>query len=361
VKNEGADVVSSQLTDYYQTLGVTRTASQKELKAAFRKLARKYHPDANKSDPSAEDQFKKVNEAYEVLSDEKDRKLYDRYGDEWRAYRDAGFTGDEPKSQSRPGNQPPFHSSYQSGPAGGVDDDALGSIFESMFSRTGGFSSGGATSTGFRRRPVKGADLEQPIDVAFDEAFRGTQRRFDIQSPEICPTCHGDGMVRGAICPRCNGSGTVSRSRTIEVTIPPGVTSGQRIRVKGQGGASTSGGPAGDVFLIVNVLPDARFERDGSNLKINIEVPLADAILGGEVRVPTPTGRVALTIPPETQNGRVFRLRNQGMPKVKSQGERGDLLATVTVVLPQQLTDDERDLFHRLRDLRSGSNKDPQV
>ena len=345
-------MASSQLKDHYQTLGVSRNANQKELQAAFRKLARKYHPDANKDDPSAEEQFKNINEAYEVLSDEKDRKLYDRYGDEWRAYRDAGFTGDEPRAQSRPGSQPPFYRTYQSGSAGSADrgDDAMfGSIFDSMFSR----SAGGA-ETNFRRRPAKGADLEQPIDVSFDEAFRGTERRFDIQSPETCPTCHGEGLVRGAICPRCDGSGSIMRARTIEVTIPAGVTSGQRIRVKGQGGPSSTGGPPGDVFLIVNVLPDPRFERIGANLRVNIEVPLVDAVLGGEVRVPTPTGRVALTIPPETQNGRVFRLRNQGMPKVKSKGERGDLLATVQVVLPESLSDEERELFRRLRDLQTG-------
>ena len=361
MKNEGADTVSSQLTDYYQTLGVSRTASQKELKAAFRKLARKYHPDTNKSDPAAEDQFKRVNEAYEVLSDEKDRKLYDRYGDEWRAYRDAGFTGNESRSQSRPGSEASFHRSYQRSATASQDDDAFGSIFESMFSRPGGGFTGGATTTGFRRRPAKGADLEQPIDVTFDEAFRGTERRFDIQSPEICPTCHGDGMVRGAICPRCDGSGTITRARTIEVSIPAGVTSGQRIRVKGQGGPSTSGGPAGDVFLIVKVLPDPRFVREGSNLKVDIEVPLDDAILGGEAHVPTPTGRVALTIPPETQNGRVFRLRSQGMPKMKPKGERGDLLATVHVVLPQNLDEEQRELFRQLREIRSESSKDAQV
>ena len=343
-------MASSQVKDHYQTLGVARTANQKDLKAAFRKLARQYHPDANKDDPSAEEQFKRVNEAYEVLSDEKDRKLYDRYGDEWRSYRDAGFTGDEPKSQSRSRGAPPFRGGYRTTTGSTQDDDTFNSIFESMFTRSSGYSSG-ASPTGFRSRPTRGADLEQAIDVTFDEAFTGTQRRFDIQSPEMCQTCHGDGLVRGTICPRCDGAGTVTRSRTIEVSIPAGVTGGQRIRVKGQGGQSTTGGPAGDVFLIVNVLPDKRFERNGANLKISIDVPLLDAVLGGETHVPTPTGRVALTIPPETQNGRVFRLRGLGMPKVKNPGERGDLLASVNVILPQQLTDQERSLFRQIRDI----------
>ncbi len=350
MKNDGATMASSQLKDHYQTLGVSRTATEKELKAAFRKLARKYHPDTNKDNPEAEEQFKQINEAYEVLSDEQDRKLYDRYGDEWRAYRDAGFTGDEPRSQGQTAGQPPFYRSYSyEGGAEQPDEGMFGSIFENLFSR-----GGRPSTTEYSRRPAKGTDLEQSIDVTFDEAFRGTQRRFDIQSPEVCPTCHGSGVVRGAICPTCDGTGTVSRARTIEVSIPAGVTSGQRIRVKGQGSPSASGGPAGDVFLIVNVLPDSRFERDGTNLRTTIDVPLLDAVLGGEAHVPTPSGRVALTIPAETQNGRVFRLRGQGMPKLKTKGERGDLLATVRVILPQHLSEQELALFQQLRDLHGG-------
>lgn len=338
-------MASTKVNDHYKTLGVARTASEKELKSAFRKLARKYHPDTNAGDPTAEERFKDINEAYEVLSDPPSRKLYDRYGDDWRAYRDAGYTGDEPAGQPRPGSHTTYRRTYSPGQAGEED---FGSFFESVFGRGG--QPGGAT---FRRRPTRGADLEQPIEVTFDEAFRGTQRRFDIQSPTVCPTCHGEGLARGAICPRCDGTGTVNRSRTIEVSIPAGVTTGQRIRVKGQGGASPSGGEPGDVYLVVTVRPDRRFERDGANLHTQVDVPLYDALLGGEVTVPTPTGRVALTIPAGTQNGKVFRLRSQGMPKVKATGERGDLLATVNVVLPTDLTAAEQDLIEQLRSLRS--------
>jgi molecular chaperone DnaJ len=344
---------ASQLKDHYQTLGIPRTASQKDVKAAFRTLARQFHPDANKGNPEAEERFKQVSEAYEVLSDEKDRKLYDRYGDEWRSYKDAGFTGDEPRSQYAAG-EAPFGRTYRTTTTAAPDDE-FGSIFESFFGGRGSYPTGGRQRT-FQRRPTKGADLEQPIDVSFDEAFRGTERRFDIQSPESCPTCHGEGLVRGGICPRCDGSGTITRSRTIEVSIPPGVTSGQRIRVKGQGGASPSGGPPGDVYLIVNVLADPRFERDGANLSTFVDVPLVTALLGGDVLVPTPTGRAELRIPPETQNGRVFRLRGQGMPRVKTPRERGDLLAKVNVVLPQNLTNAERDLVNQLAELRQGAD-----
>lgn len=337
---------STTTEDHYKTLGVGKTASQKELKSAFRKLARQFHPDTNASDPNAEERFKDVNEAYDVLGDEKTRKLYDRYGNDWRAYRDAGYTGDEPVSQARPTTHSTRSRAYPSSSTFSASDEGFSSIFESMFSQQNG------SSSGFRRRPSRGSDVEQKIDVSFDEAFRGTERRFDIQSPGICPTCNGEGLARGAICPRCDGTGTVNKSRTIEVSIPAGVVSGQRIRVKGQGGVSPSGGEPGDVYLVVTVRPDSRFERDGANLKSRIDVPLYDALLGGEVTVLTPSGRVALTVPPGTQNGKVFRLRNQGMPKLKPAGERGDLLASVNVVLPTELSDAEREMVEQLKDLR---------
>ena len=344
--------MSSQLKDHYQTLSVSRTASDKELKAAFRKLARQYHPDANKDDPASEERFKEINEAYEVLSDSKNRKLYDRFGEDWRAYRDAGYTGDEPPPRSG------ANRTYTSSRSGGsrveydVDGADYGSIFDSMFSNSrGGFQTG--RSTRFGSSPAKGGDIEQPIDVSFDEAFRGTERRFEIQSPDTCPTCGGDGLARGAICPRCDGTGTIPRARTIEVTIPSGVESGQRVRVKGQGGPGRNGGASGDVFLIVNVLPDARFTREGANLRTVVDVPLYDAVLGGEATVSTPTSRVALNIPAGTQNGQTFRLRGQGMPRLKPKGERGDLLAEVNVVLPTELTQEERRLFDELRAVRA--------
>ena len=346
-------MASSQLKDHYQTLGAARAANDKELKSAFRTLARQYHPDANQDDPGAEERFKEINEAYEVLSDPKSRKLYDRFGDDWRAYRDAGYTGDEPPPRaSSSGNR---YSSTRSGgsrPTFDVDEGEFGSVFESMFTRTGGGVRTGRSS-GFSAMPAKGGDVEQAIDVSFDEAFRGTERRFEIQSPETCPTCGGEGLARGAICPRCDGAGTISRARTIEVTIPAGVVSGQRIRVKGQGGPGRSGGPSGDAFLVVNVLPDSRFSRDGANLRTRIDVPLYDAILGGEATVPTPNAKVALSIPPGTQNGQTFRLRGQGMPRLKPKGERGDVLAEVNIVLPTDLTAEDRRHFEELRAARS--------
>ncbi len=331
--------------DHYQTLGIKRTASEKEIKSAFRSLARKYHPDTNQGDPTAEDRFKEINEAYEVLSDTSDRRIYDRYGDDWRAYRDAGFDGTEPEQPTRSARTGTYSSGGNSSTrfSQTYTDDDFGSLFGSFF----GGSSGG-TGTTFQRRPSKGQDIEQAVDVTFDEAFKGTERRFEIQSPEPCPQCKGEGIVNGAICSRCQGSGTVIRPRQIEVTIPAGVTEGQRIRVRGQGGPGSNGGQAGDVFLIISIRPDSRFAIDGVNLRTSIDVPVLDAVLGGEVTVQTPTGRVALTIPEGTQNGKVFRLRNQGMPRLKGEG-RGDLLAQVNIILPERLSTAERETWSKLR------------
>ena len=329
--------------DHYQTLGVSRTATQKEIKTAFRQLARKHHPDTNKNDPQAEERFKQVNEAYEVLSDEADRRIYDRYGDDWRAYRDAGFDGTEPQPSTRRPNSPGAGTrgtSYT--PTSFDSDDSFGSMFGSLFGQASG------AAGGFQQRSRKGQDIEQRVEVTFDEAFRGTERRFEVQTPETCSLCHGEGMVRGGICPRCSGAGTIMRPHKIDVTIPAGVTSGQRIRVRGKGGPGIGGGPNGDVFLIVQVRPDTRFEIDGHNLRTTIDVPVLDAILGGEVTVPTPTGKVALTIPEATANGKVFRLRNQGMPMVKG-SDRGDLLARINIVMPGKISEEERNMYRKLR------------
>lgn len=343
-------MATSQTKDYYTILGVERTADEKALKAAFRKLARKFHPDVNKSDQAAEDRFKEVNEAYDVLSDAASRKLYDRYGADWQRYRDAGFSGDEPAGSFTTGNSrfgqrsggttTFFDASGDLGGFGGLFDDLLSN------------RRGGRSST-IRSRKSKGEDLDVSVEVSFDEAFRGTTRRLDVQSPEECKTCNGTGVVRQSPCPACDGSGTIYRTKTIEVKIPAGVATGSRVRIAGQGGLGHAGGANGDVWINVTVRPDARFERAGDDLKEEIEVPLYTAVLGGETVVTTPTGKVALSVPAGSQNGRVFRLRGQGMPKLKGRsGERGDLLARIKVDIPTSLTDKEQALFSELRSLR---------
>lgn len=351
-----------EFKDYYDTLGISRTANESEIKAAFRKLARKHHPDVNPGDASAEERFKEVNEAYEVLADADKRKLYDRYGEEWQRYKEAGYTGDEPQHAGagrRTSNED--FGTWFTGNSGGFSRADFGSsgdhsdFFETLFGSFGGNRRGTDTYTRPTPRPRRGQDIDAEVEVTFDEAFRGTTRRFDVQAEEVCPTCGGTGLVRNAICPTCDGAGYIPRIKTIEVKIPPGVTNGSRIRVAGQGGAGEAGGPNGDVYLIVKLADDKRFSREGDNLRTDVDIPMLTALLGGKAEVVTPTGRVELTIPAETQQGRVFRLRGQGMPKLKSKsGERGDLLARANVVLPTNLTDREKTLLEELRTLRSG-------
>ncbi|MEZ4531186.1 MAG: J domain-containing protein [Thermomicrobiales bacterium] len=349
-----------EFKDYYKVLGVERSADDAALKAAFRKAARKHHPDVNPGDAQAEERFKEVNEAYEVLSDQEKRKLYDRYGEEWQRYKDAGYTGDEPAGGPRRASSEDF-GSWFTGQSGGYTTTNFGStgdhsdFFETLFGSFGGGRRGSDTFARATPRPRRGQDIDAEVEVTFEEAFRGTARRFDIQAEEVCPTCGGTGLVRNTICPTCDGAGYIPRIKTIEVKIPAGVANGSRIRVAGQGGAGEAGGPNGDVYLIVKVADDKRFVREGDNLRTEVEVPMLTALLGGKATVATPTGRVELTIPAETQQGKVFRLRGQGMPRLKSKtGERGDLLAKANVMLPTNLTDREKALLEELRDLRSG-------
>ncbi len=349
-----------EFKDYYDTLGVSRTANDSEIKAAFRKQARKHHPDVNPGDANAEERFKEVNEAYEVLSDADKRKLYDRYGEEWQRYKEAGYTGDEPQNTGRRSSTEDF-GTWFTGDSGGFTrtdrgtDNDHSDFFETLFGNFGRGGRGAGTFTRPTPRPRRGQDIDAEVEVTFDEAFRGTTRRFDIQAEEVCPTCGGTGLVRNAICPTCDGAGYIPRIKTIEVKIPSGVTNGSRIRVAGQGGAGEAGGPSGDVYLIVRVADDKRFAREGDNLRTDVDIPMLTALLGGKAQIVTPTGRVELTIPAETQQGKVFRLRGQGMPKLKSKsGDRGDLLARANVVLPTNLTDREKALLEELRDLRAG-------
>ena len=355
-----------QFKDYYKSLGLPRDADEKAVRAAYRKLARKHHPDINPGDKASEERFKEINEAHEVLSDPAKRKMYDRYGEDWQRYRDAGFTGDEPAGRTpgagtrvdpadfgswfagqSSGSRPEgFRVEYQNADEGGFSD-----FFQTLFGRRN--ERGGDRFGAPSARPRRGEDYEVGVEITFDEAFRGSTRAFDMQTTEPCPTCGGTGIARGATCPTCDGTGSVARTKTIEVRIPAGIATGGRVRVAGQGSPG-QGGPNGDVYLRVTVLPDLRFERDGDDLRTEVEVPLYTALLGGEVEVPTPTGRVALKVPPESQPGRLFRLRGQGMPRLKGKDGRGDLLARLRLALPTSLTEEERTLIRQLRALRQG-------
>ncbi len=319
--------------DYYSQLGVKRDASEREIKQAYRKLARKYHPDVNSGDKSAEAQFKQINEAYEVLSDKEKRRKYDQFGDQWQYADQFAKAG---------GQQTPFWNVSRSGGTQfyfGEQD--LDSVFDDLFR---GFGAGT-----FRRRaqPKKGQDIDYPVEVTLEEAYHGTTRTLSLGFEEPCSRCQGTGRVQNVPCSVCRGSGVVSNLKRLEVKIPPGVRDKSRVRIAGKGGSGYGGAKNGDLYLVVSVKPHELFERRGDDLQVEIEVPLTVVVLGGEVDVPTPKGKLALKIPPETQNGRAFRLKGQGMPHL-GKSSRGDLLAKVKVVLPTNLSSQEKELFKQL-------------
>lgn len=335
--------------DYYSLLGVSKSATEKEIKAAFRKLARKYHPDVNPGDKTAEEKFKQISEAYEVLSDAEKRKKYDQFGDQWQfadqfrqsgAHRTAGPTFQGADFSDIFGGET---FTYSSGGVGGGFESLLDELLRG--GRGGGFSR--------RAQAVRGQDIEHPVEISLEEAFSGTSRLLSLQAEEVCPSCRGTGRIQRVICQECQGTGRVLRQKRIEVKIPPGVKTGSRVRIAGKGGEG-QGGPAGDLYLLITVAPHPLFERQGDDIYVNVEVPLTTAVLGGQVKVHGLKGDLELKIPPETQNQSVFRLAGQGMPKLGKPNIRGDLRARVKVVLPSNLTPEERALFARLRQLRPG-------
>jgi molecular chaperone DnaJ len=318
--------------DYYSILGINRSTSDKEIKQAYRRLARKYHPDVNPGDKSAEARFKEINEAYEVLSDPEKRKKYDQFGGQWQYADQFAKAGQGAQGDFGQGG------AYRTYDVGDLGD--LGDIFGGIFQGFGGSG----------RQTAKPRSVEHPVDVTLEEAFQGTKRVIQIQAEEICPTCGGTGRAGRARCSVCGGSGRLLKPRRLEVKIPPGVTDGSRVRIAGQG-SQGSGGARSDLYLIVRVLPHQVFERKGDDLYTEIPIGLVTIMLGGEVAVPTLKGKVALKIPPETQNGKVFRLTGQGMPHLND-SSKGDLFAKVKVMLPTKLTPQERQLFEQLKAYR---------
>jgi DnaJ-class molecular chaperone len=344
-----------QYKDYYSVLGVKRDASQKEIKSAYRKLARKYHPDVNPNSKEAETRFKEINEAYEVLGDEEKRKKYNRFGADWEQFEKMGgaapggfdFNTWAAQQGYAPGGGGRAYSGTMPGGAGFSD------FFEMLFGSERGGMGGdpfGRTRTGTRTVTRRGEDITHPIEVTLEEAYTGATRRLQMQVEDTCPTCKGTGVQNGKACPTCGGMGAVPRLKTLEVKIPAGVHTGSVVRLAGEGGPGAGTAPKGDLRLEVTVLPHPRFERKGDNLLLTMLVPLYTALLGGEVRVPTLRGTsLALRIPPETQNGRVIRLGGQGMPHLGNPDQKGDMLVKVEAQLPQQLTEQERDLLAQLQ------------
>lgn len=324
--------------DYYQILGVPKTADEKDIKAAYRKLARKYHPDVNPGDKSAEEKFKEISEAYEVLSDPHKRAQYDRFGEQWKQVSQGGGTWS---------GAGPFG-------AGGVEFDfgglgGLNDLFESLF--------GGGRGRA-QRAAEQGEDVEYGIDLALEEALHGTTKTLALKVEDICALCGGLGQTRssrgsidlGAICPECRGTGRIGRLRRVEVKIPAGVSEGKRIRLAGEGAAGLRG-RRGDLYLLVRLKPHPVFERDGRDLYTDVQVPFTIAALGGEVQVHTLNGPRTLNVPPGVQSGQKMRIAGQGLPGING-SKPGDLYVRVRISVPKDLSPRERELIKELARIR---------
>jgi molecular chaperone DnaJ len=367
--------------DYYGVLGVPKNASASEIKKAYRKLAQQFHPDANPGNAEAEDRFKEISAAHDVLGDEEKRKSYDQVREMGGA---GGFGGFGPGGFGRQEGQGGFP-----GGAGGatyVNAEDLGDLFGGLFGNAG--RGRGRPSS----RPQRGADLETDVRISFDEAMAGTTVPVKITGPAVCQTCHGSGAAQatspttcpecggtgeiavnqgyfsmaqpcrrcratGSIidtpCPTCKGGGSVRRTRTFQVKIPAGVKDGARIRLAGRGEPGPAGGKAGDLFVRVNVQGHDLFGRKGDNLTLTLPVSFPEAALGAHVQVPTLNGPVTLKVPSGTPNGKTFRIRGKGAPK--SKGGHGDLLVTTQVDVPARLSRSQKDLLRQLQEEQQDS------
>ena len=327
--------------DYYKTLGVAKSAAAKEIKAAYRKLARQWHPDVNPTKKKeAEEKFKEISEAYEVLSDPEKRKTYDTLGSDWqqraRDFQDARTY----QYQSAPSGSAQFD-------FGDLGDGGFSEFFQTFF---GNIGRSATTQAGRGRRASRGSDIESTIELSLRDAYAGGKRTLNMQTHVPCPRCHGTGNDHGKLCSECHGNGVIATTKSLEVTIPAGVRDGQRIRLAGQGEPGLGGGAKGDLYLVVHIAPDATFTRKGDDLSIEQPVSVNTLVLGGEVTVPTVTGRIELKVPAHSQNGRKLRVPGKGMPKLRG-GGNGDLYVTLVAKLPTQLSDKERDLWRQLAEL----------
>lgn len=365
--------------DYYEVLGVSKTATQDELKKAYRKLARKYHPDLNKDNPEAAEKFKECNEAYSVLSDEQKRARYDQFGPE--AFENGGMGGG------------PGAGGF--GGFGGFGGSGMEDIFDMFF---GGQGRGGRSNNA---GPQRGADLRYDMEITFEEAAFGVEKEISLKRAErcehchgegaepgskveTCPECHGSGYVRftqntmfgqmvnerpcsrchgeGKIisnpCKECGGSGTVKKTKKLKVKIPAGVDNGSRLRVGGEGEAGLKGGPSGDLYVYLYVKPHKFFERDGTTVLCEVPINIVQATLGAEIKVPTLDGQVTMKVPEGTQPGKVMRLKGKGIPSLRG-GGRGDQLVRMKVVVPTKLNDKQKDALQKFADI-SKDNINPE-
>ena len=374
--------------DYYELLGVPRKVSLKDLRVAYRKLARKYHPDLNPGDKSAEEKFKQIQEAYEVLSDTKKRQMYDQFG-----FNVPGPGGGPPPGAGYAGQSPEdIHFDFGGFDFGGGGSQGAGGAtsFRDLFSQF--FRGANAAQAPQEREP--GTDLEFHIDITFAEAMRGATKKLSITrldacsvchgsgaepgEEKVCPTCHGTGQVTQVsgkmrfqipcsrcggsgrlrtICKNCGGEGRLPRVDTLEVRIPPGAQTGSRVRVAGRGNAGMNGGPPGDLYIIMKVAPHPFFDRRGDDLYTVVPITVTEASLGSKVEVPTIDGRSQVRIPPGTNSGAKLRLREKGAPSARQAGKRGDQIVEVQVVVPKP--EDER-VRNLLKELDKIDHEDPR-
>ncbi|MBV9768781.1 MAG: molecular chaperone DnaJ [Bryobacterales bacterium] len=376
--------------DYYETLGVSRGAKEDEIRKTYRKLARKYHPDLNPGDKAAEERFKKVQEAYDILNDPKKRQIYDQYG----FYADnipPGGPGTGPDSGSaQPGmGFGGFDFSEYVNQGGEAQPGAGGGGFRDIFSQFFGSRRGEQAAGG----PEKGSDLEYGMNIDFWQSIRGTQVRLNVARQEMCETCNGTGSVGGSstvcpecdgtgnvtqmagamkfsltcprcdgkgrlrnVCPTCHGDGRLSKTEMVEVRIPPGAQSGSRLRVAGKGNAGRMGGGPGDLYITVRVEPHAFFRREGDDIHIQVPVTVSEAGLGAKIEVPTIDGRALLKVPQGTQNLQKFRLREKGVQNARK-NTRGDEIVEVVIQAPKVQDERTREL---LRELSQVNTEDPR-
>ncbi len=329
--------------DYYQTLGVGRQASEEEIKKAFRKLARQHHPDVAKNKKQAEEKFKEINEAYEVLGDLAKRKRYDELGSNW----DSGAEFRPPPGWESPRGG--FRSWGQGGQEGEFHFGGTGfsDFFEQLFGaarRAQAARRGGRTDEGLE--PERGPDIEGDLLVTLEEAMNGAVRSVSVRHTAVCPHCGGSGLKGRRSCPECGGSGHVAKTDTCQVKVPAGVTEGQRLRVAGRGEPGTDGGGAGDLYLRVRLAKHPDFEVEDHTLIHEASLAPWEAVLGAKIDVPTLTGHVNIRIPPGTQNGQKLRVRGRGLPQAGGAG--GDLIVVTRVEVPSHLSDAERKLWEQL-------------
>ena len=370
--------MAEQKRDYYEVLGVSRGASEDEIKKAYKKMARKYHPDLNPGDKTAEEKFKEVNEAYEVLSDADKKARYDQYG--------------------QAGVDPNFGAGgFGGGFDGRFDFGDLGDIFGSFFG--GGFGGGRRTNP---NAPQRGESIRMSIAISFEEAAFGCEKAVTVEryetcdtchgngcapgtSPEVCPDCHGTGTVQvrrqtpmgvfatSSPCPKCGGkgriihqpckdcrgSGMVRKKKTIQASIPAGIDNGQTISIRGQGNAGKNGGPAGDLLITITVRPHELFRREGTSVLCEAPITFTQAVLGAELEIPTIDGKVKYTLPEGTQSGTTFRLKGKGIPSINGRG-RGDQYVTVYIETPKNLNKEQKEALKKFAETMGESNYEEQ-